>query len=127
MKLFPWLFNISPMSKLLQGSRDLFNKTKYSSFDIKSFGFQFCFALVSFDKRRTHKPGGQVLVLPLPTLLPRGSSMDLTVRPVVEFIQHLNSNAYIKVALVLFVGVPVVATVVNMISQVRLKSWCPAE
>lgn len=36
-----------------------------------------------------------------------------------EFIQHLSNDGFIKIALVLFVGVPVVATVANIISQVR--------
>lgn len=36
-----------------------------------------------------------------------------------EFIQHLDRDAYIKAGLTLFVVVPVVATVINIISQVR--------
>lgn len=37
-----------------------------------------------------------------------------------EFLQNLDRDAYTKLALVLFVGIPVVATVLNIISQVRL-------
>ena len=37
----------------------------------------------------------------------------------VEFVQHFDRDAYIKTGLMFFVVVPVAATVVNIISQVR--------
>jgi len=51
--------------------------------------------------------------------VPLARARSLAMQSLVELIQHLDRNAYIKTGLMLLVVVPVVATVVNIISQVR--------